>query len=120
MDFQVKIGGKKIKIPEVKKLGTFGKFKGLMFSRREKSRALLFDSRGNIHSFFCFFPFLILWVDKENNILDKRIVKSWKMNVNSKTNYSKFIEIPLNRRYNESLDFFVDFSSEKSLKKKEN
>jgi uncharacterized membrane protein (UPF0127 family) len=118
MDFQVKIGGKEITIPEVKELSKLGMIKGLMFRRRERANALLFNSQEGIHSFFCFFPFLILWLDYDDNVVEFKIIKPWKFFINSKNNFSKFIEIPFNRRYKELIGFFVGTSSEKGLKMK--
>lgn len=97
-------GFRKIKIPSVKKLGFFGKGFGLMFSRREKARALLFEFnkpvRFHLTSMFVFFPFLVLWLDENNKILGKKIVKQWKFIVSSSVKkYSKFLEIPLNDFY---------------------
>ena len=81
--------------------------RGLMFRFREKSPALLFNANGSLHSLFVFFPFAVLWLDDENNVVDKRIVQPWKFHVDTKTNYSKIIEIPLSRRYKKVINFIV-------------
>lgn len=97
-------GSKKVIIPNVKVLGFFGKGFGLMFSRREKARALLFefDKQVDFHltSLFVFFPFLVVWMDKNNNVLGKKIVMPWKITVSSSVkSYYKILEIPLNNFY---------------------
>ena len=56
---------------------TFSKMKGLMF-RKELNHALLFflDAKStwhsSIHSFFVFFPFDTIWLDKDRRIIDLR------------------------------------------------
>lgn len=97
-------GSKKIKIPSVKKMGFFEKGFGLMFSRREKARALLFEFGKpvdfHLTSMFVSFPFLVLWLDEKNKIIGKKIVKPWKFVVSSSVKkYNKFLEIPLNNFY---------------------
>lgn len=100
----IKEGSKKIKISEVKKLGFFGKGFGLMFSRRENTKALLFEFKKpvsfHLTSLFVFFPFLVVWLDKNNKILGKKIVSPWKFSIlSSVKSYSKILEIPLNNFY---------------------
>jgi len=56
--------------------GFWKKFKGLMFSKR---RNLIFDLGKEtrigamIHMFFVFYPIDIYWLDRNKNIVDKRI-----------------------------------------------
>ncbi|MFH1365099.1 MAG: hypothetical protein ABIH28_00755, partial [archaeon] len=64
----MKIGlskNKKINI-EVVRCNFFQMFRGLMFTRKEKARVLLFDFKKPvkiaIHSYFVFFPFLAVWL----------------------------------------------------------
>lgn len=93
---------KKISI-EVKSVGFFGKFSGLMFKEREKARALLFEfkkpTKIKIHSFFVFFPFIAIWLDEKNKIVDFRVVKPFNLAVSSKKLFKRLVEIPINERY---------------------
>lgn len=95
--------GKKFFI-EVKRLSEFGKARGLMFRRREKSPILLFEFKKKVSfhltSLFVFFPFLVLWLDKNNKIIGKKFVKPWRPTVlSSVKSYYKIVEIPLNTKY---------------------
>jgi len=109
MNLKLKIGGKVVGINGVKNLSTSGKFKGLMFSRREKSRALLFEFKkpASIHSFFVFFDFLILWMDNKNNVVEWKIVKPFSWYEKSSRKFTKIIEIPVNQKYHSIVTFIV-------------
>jgi len=103
-NLELKNGSRKIEIPLVKKVSEIGKVRGLMFRRRENAKALLFGFRKKtnlkIHSCFMFFPFLAVWLDKDNKILDKKIIKPWKISISpSVKSYFKLLEIPLNKFY---------------------
>ncbi|RLG16097.1 hypothetical protein DRN69_01755 [Candidatus Pacearchaeota archaeon] len=107
---KVKIKGVSI---EVKRCNNFQKFKGLMFASREKAKALLFDFSKPIltpiHSFFVFFPFVALWLDDKNKLLDLKLVKPFKFFIVPKKPYQKLVEIPINQRYEKVIKFLVDF-----------
>src|SRR3989344_4476713 len=98
----IKIKNKEVSL-DVKKVSGFKKFSGLMFSRREKASPLLFDfqkpTKTTFHSLFCFFPFLIIWLDKDNNVLEKRICKPFMLKITTTKPFTKVIEIPLNNKY---------------------
>jgi len=103
MRIDLKFKGKKINI-YVKPCNIFEKVIGLMFSRREKAKALLlFNSNRlvnyGIHSFFVFFSFVAVWLDKDNEIVDLKIVKPFKFLIHSKRPFNKLIEIPINEKY---------------------
>ncbi|MCF7910175.1 DUF192 domain-containing protein [Candidatus Pacearchaeota archaeon] len=87
----------------VKNCNGFRKISGLMFYSREKAPALLFEFnkpvKNSIHSFFVFFVFLVLWLDKKNNVIDYRIVKPFQANITPDKKFSKIVEIPLNKKY---------------------
>jgi uncharacterized membrane protein (UPF0127 family) len=119
MDFKVRIGGKNFLIEKVRQVNFFQGVKGLMFSKREDAQALLFNSKSSIHSFFCFFPFWILWLDSNDVVVDFKLVIPWRFRVDCKKSFSKFIEIPVNRRYNSIVNNFINLSSEKDLKIKD-
>jgi uncharacterized membrane protein (UPF0127 family) len=105
-------GSKKIEIPSVKKVSEIGKVRGLMFRRRDNCPALLFEFnrpvKMKIHSLFVFFPFLAVWLDSSGKILDKKIVKPWKVSVSpSVKEYSKLLEIPINGFYSSKVKSLV-------------
>ncbi|HIP74416.1 MAG TPA: DUF192 domain-containing protein [Euryarchaeota archaeon] len=52
---------------------------GLMF-RKSYDGALVFPKTGNatFHGFFCFFPILLLCLDENNRVIDKKILKPWR------------------------------------------
>jgi len=99
---------KKIRI-FARKVKGFDFFRGLMFCRRENADVLLFDFKNKtdlkIHSCFVFFPFLAVWLDDENKIIQKQIVVPWKVSVSPKRNFKKLIEIPFNKKYYKILKF---------------
>ncbi len=109
MKISLKNKNKKI-VLDVDNLNLFGKVIGLMFTRRENAKALLFDFKHDcnfsIHSLFVFFPFLAIWINGKGEIVEKRIISSWKLSVNPKDKFSKLIEIPINRRYSNTLKQF--------------
>jgi len=88
---------------EVINCNNLKKFLGLMFTRKEKANALLFNfkktTRIKLHSFFVFFPFIAIWLDEKNKIVDLQIVKPFRFSVSSKNKFSKILEIPINKRY---------------------
>jgi len=102
---------KKIEI-DVKACNFFETGRGLTFRFRKKAPALLFNQwrRGSmaLTALFVFFPFLVLWVDKDNKILEIKRVRPFTSWIDSKTNYSKIIEIPINEKYQDFIRFLVD------------
>jgi uncharacterized membrane protein (UPF0127 family) len=83
----------------------FRKFSGLMFSRRENAEILLFsfnkEQKIRIHSFFVFYSFIAVWLDKKNKIVDLKIVKPFNPCVSPKKSGFKLVEIPLNEKNKE-------------------
>lgn len=109
----MEVGSKKVLISEVKKVSRFGKGFGLMFHRREKARSLLFEFRRpvdfHLTSLFVFFPFVVIWMDENEKVLDVKIVKPWKLTVFSTVKrYSKILEIPMNKFYSSQVKNIVD------------
>ena len=102
----VKLKRKRINI-DVKKLSFFGKFTGLMF-RSRNTENLLFDFSNSrekaIHSFFVFFPFLALWLDDKNNIVEYNLVKPFTFLVKPKKDVSQLIEVPANDKNKEIIE----------------
>lgn len=83
----------------------FRRFTGLMFSGRKNAKILLFNFKKpwkiRIHSFYVFFPFIAVWLDKEDNIIALKTVKPFTLSVSSKKPAFKLVEIPINERYKE-------------------
>jgi len=99
---EVRFGNKKINIDVKKSSG----IRGLMF-RKKETDALIFTCRGGIHSLFVFFPFLCLWLDEENKIVDWKIVKPWSRFVCSDKDFVRVLEVPINDRYKKLLAHFI-------------
>ena len=93
-----------------KKIASLGKYLGLMFKTRENQN-LLFNFNNyrtfGIHSFFVFFDFLAIWLDKNNKIVDFSIVKPFTFLVKSEYPSVKLLELPLNNRNKEIFEFLV-------------
>ena len=110
MKINLKYKKKKFEI-DVKVCNLFWMVKGLMFTRREKARALLlFDfkkpRRLKIHSFFC--PkFLAVWLDEKNKVQEIKLVKPFNPLVRPKKKFNKLIEIPINKTYKKVVEFFA-------------
>ncbi len=114
MEIGLKHKNKKINL-EVEKCNLFEMFRGLMFRRREKAPALLlFDFkkslRMKIHSWFVFFPFIAIWLDDKNKILEIKKIKSWRFLVFPKKSFCRLIEIPINKRYEKIVGLFCSQS----------
>ena len=105
MDLFINYSGKNLKI-NARNLGFFFRFIGLMFKGKDIGN-LLFDFREDvglsIHSLFVFFPFLAIWLDSKNNVLECRIVRPFCFNIKPKRNFRKLVEIPLKYK-NEKID----------------
>ena len=96
---------------DVKKCNGLHRVKGLMFSRKEKAKALLFDfnkpCREAIHSLFVFFPFVVAWLDNKGKIIVIRKVKPFTPLVSIEKSYSMIIEIPINKKYSDIVKLLV-------------
>jgi len=83
------------------------KFVGLMFSRREKAKILLFSFKRKqkirIHSFYVFYPFVAVWLDEKNKVIDLKIVKPFIPCISHKNKADKLVEIPINKKYDDIL-----------------
>ncbi len=86
---------------------------GLMFSRREKAKILLFKFkkpvRMAIHSLFVFFPFLAVWRDSDGKIMEIRKVMPFSWYVCPQKSFNSFVEIPLSRKYKRITDGIEKF-----------
>jgi uncharacterized membrane protein (UPF0127 family) len=107
---RLKYSGKSLEL-KIKRTNLFSKFFGLMF-RSSETENLLFDfakdCKIRIHSFFVFFPFLIIWLNEENEVVGHKIVKPFRFSVSSTKKFRKFVEVPINRKNRRILDFFDD------------
>ena len=94
----------------VRRLAYFEMGRGLMF-RSQEVENLLFDfdveGRRMIHSFFVFFPFLALWLDSGNNVVEWRIIRPFRFSVRPSRQFRKLIEIPFNERNKKVINLFV-------------
>ncbi|MBI3623711.1 DUF192 domain-containing protein [Candidatus Pacearchaeota archaeon] len=75
---------------------------GLMFKSRN-TNALLFDfkkkTKLSITSLFVFFPFVAVWLDAKNKVLEIRTIKPFRLAISPKKSFNKLIEIPINGNY---------------------
>ena len=100
----------KIKSLVVKETGFFTRGTGLMFKSRSTSNLLFsFDRpvRLAITSYFVFFPFLALWLDKSNNVVHREIVKPWKLALKPKKEFYSLVEVPINAKNRHIIELFV-------------
>jgi uncharacterized membrane protein (UPF0127 family) len=106
----LKSRGKRIKV-EVFVCSFFMKLWGLMFSRGERARNLIFefneDVHLGIHSFFVFNDFLAVFVDSKYNVIEVKWVRPFCSYVNCKVKYRYLIEVPVNKRNMRLLKNFV-------------
>lgn len=88
---------------EVKNCNVPQKGIGLMFTRKEKAKILLFDfhkpTKTPIHSLFVFFDFIAIWLDENNKVIEIRKVSPWKLSAKPDKSFTKLIEIPINKKY---------------------
>ena len=109
MMINIKNKGKFIEL-NVKKTGKFERGIGLMFKSR-MSENLVFDFNRNvgisIHSYFVFFPFLAIWLDEKNNLIESKIVRPFRFRVRPVKNFRRLVEVPINQENTKILDFFV-------------
>jgi len=82
---------------------------GLMFTRRKKAKALLFEFRRpmnfRIHSFFVFFSFIAVWLNKNNKVIEIKKINPFTLSIKPKKSYKKLLEIPLNEEYKRKIKF---------------
>ena len=118
MKFNFKYKNKKFGI-SVKKLSWFRKGIGLMFSSRKKAKALLFEfqkpTKMSFTSLFVFFPFIIIWLDDKNNVLDFKKVKPFTFHISSEKPCKRVLEIPFNDNYEEIIRKFKKHPSEENI-----
>lgn len=96
---------------EVKKCSTFQMILGLMFTKRDSAKVLLFDFKKpvktRIHSFFVFFPFFALYFDKKNKIIGLKRVRPFTFAVSIDKPFYKIVEIPINKKNKKIVELLV-------------
>ena len=110
MRIEINYLNKKITV-SVKQIGFLSRGLGLMFKSKNTENLLFsFDKDVSIiiTSFFCFFSFLVIWLDKNNHVIDFKLVRPFHLSIRPKKNFRKFVEIPLNSRNKEFIELFVD------------
>ncbi len=107
----LKIGEEKKEL-ELKIVPWYLEWLGLMFSRREKAKALLFDFKKPvkmaIHSMFVNYDFIAIWLDHLGKIVEVRKVKPWKFRILPSEKFVKLIEIPCNSEYKDICKSLVE------------
>lgn len=103
---RVGFGSKRFSL-SVRRLSYCEYFIGLMFKSKD-SENLLFDlpGRWGIHSFFVFFSFLALWLDKKNSVVEWKIVKPFSFFVKPKRKFARLVEIPVNSKNKKIISIF--------------
>jgi len=105
-----KCKGKKIEL-EVNRVPWWNEGRGLMFKRKNSAKALLFSfrkpTRMAIHSFFVFFDFLAIWLDDKGEVIELKIIAPGKSGIKPIRKFSKLIEIPLTKNYDEVIQSLV-------------
>jgi uncharacterized membrane protein (UPF0127 family) len=102
---------KKFGVENIKRIKSrWGMAWGLMF-KPENTNALLFEfekpTRMGIHSFFVFFPFIAVWLDDKNKIVEQKIVQPFTPSIKPAREFVKLLEIPLNNNYSTAIKILV-------------
>ena len=94
---------------DVKRLRKWEMGIGLMF-RTRKTKNLLFafnkDKFISLTACFVFFPFLVLWLDDENRVIEKRVIYPFELRIFPKKSFRSIIEIPFSKKNKSILKFF--------------
>ena len=109
VNINIKYKGK-FKIVELTKTGFFRRGLGLMFRTRETDNLLFsFDKpcRVAITSWFVFFPFLAIWLDNKNSVVDMKVAKPFELAFRPKKPAKSLVELPLNAKNRDLIAFFV-------------
>ena len=84
---------------------------GLMFKFRNWASALLFEFNRPVTmaltSLFVFFPFVAIWFDEKNRVLDLQIIKPFKPLIKAKKPFTRLLEIPLSHKYRRVIEKLV-------------
>jgi len=101
--------GKRIDV-SAKKVGSFGKIRGLIFSRGFDNLLFEFDKdvKIGIHSWFVFFPFLAVWLDSKDSVVDVKVVRPFSSYISPKKYFRKLLEIPMSETNEKLVKLLVD------------
>ncbi|MBU0894776.1 MAG: DUF192 domain-containing protein [Nanoarchaeota archaeon] len=84
---------------------------GLMFKSR-KTDALLFEfskpNKMSLTALFVFFPFIAVFIDDKNKVMEVRRIKPFKFLIKPKKTFTKLIEIPINDKYHKQIELLDD------------
>ena len=101
---------KVLDVPDVGHCRGIRIIKGLMFSNKEKANALIFEFEENtimkIHSCFVFFPFIAIWLNEKDEVINFKFVRPFTLNVSLEQPYRKLLEIPINSKYQSVIESF--------------
>jgi len=88
-----------------------GKWNFGLIGRTRKTKPLLFNFKKftnvQMSSLWVFFPFIIVWLDDKNKIIESRIIKPFTFTVRQERKFKKLIEIPLNFENREIVKILV-------------
>lgn len=77
---------------------------GLMF-RKKNTKPLIFEfdkpKKLRITSLFVFFPFVAVWLDKRNKVIEIKKIKPFTFSIEPKKEFYKLVEIPINDKNKE-------------------
>lgn len=83
---------------------------GLMF-RNKNTKPCLFKfkkpSNFDITSLFVFFPFVAVWLDSKDKVIETRLIKPFTIKISCKKPFRKLLEIPINKKYKSKIKFLV-------------
>ena len=102
MKVKITHNGKVYEFP-LEKYSSWKIYKGLMFSKNKKPLLMEIKNK-SIHSMFVFSPFLALWLNDDNRIVDYRLVHPFSSSIIPKSDFSKIIEIPYEGEYKNIID----------------
>ncbi|MEK6894139.1 MAG: hypothetical protein AABX10_01620 [Nanoarchaeota archaeon] len=112
MLYSISFRGRKILV-DLKKTGFFRKGLGLTFRTRNTDN-LLFEFnkevswQGTLTSIFVFFPFLTLWLDNKNKVIDYKVVRPFVFSISQKKRFYRIVEIPINKANFSLISKFVN------------
>lgn len=76
------------------------RYTGLMF-RTRNTEALCFEFNKEvlvpIHSWFVFFPFIVIWKDSKDKVMEMRRVNPFQKNIYPRKPFRKLLEIPVKK-----------------------
>ncbi len=96
---------------EVEKVEGWKKGIGLMFSKKNTAKALLFEFKKPekiaLHSLFVFFDFVAVWLNSKNEVIEIKKVKPFQFHISPNKKFRKIVEIPINSNYKGIIKKFV-------------